>query len=222
MEVASDVLRTERRGDKLRRVPVNVPLGRGKGISKFPGTPLELPAVDPAITNGSPVKGTGEVVRPPAIRVPQVAAKTPTKGVQRPVSVDAGILRAPILQPTGRKAPMALDLGTIVRDLGVAALSRDNQPQYQYASYGSAYPPPPVYVGSGEGFGIPGFDVVDTDDRKNMVYDPNGNCGRGKWIKRRRRRRKRLATKSDKADLAALKGILGQGKAFETWIATHG
>ena len=39
---------------------------------------------------------------------------------------------------------------------------------------------------------------------------------------RRRRRRRRLATASDIKDLGALKGVLGMGKAFELWIATHG
>jgi len=45
----------------------------------------------------------------------------------------------------------------------------------------------------------------------------------GVWqlVKMRRRRRKQLATKGDLQDLAALKGILGTGKAFEVWIATH-
>ncbi len=45
----------------------------------------------------------------------------------------------------------------------------------------------------------------------------------GQWrmVKMRRRRRKQLATKGDLQDLAALKGILGTGKAFEVWIATH-
>jgi len=37
-----------------------------------------------------------------------------------------------------------------------------------------------------------------------------------------RRRRKRLATRSDIADLAALKSILGGGKALDAWIATRG
>lgn len=36
-----------------------------------------------------------------------------------------------------------------------------------------------------------------------------------------RRRRRRLATHSDIKDLAALKAILGSGKAFDTWIATR-
>jgi len=39
--------------------------------------------------------------------------------------------------------------------------------------------------------------------------------------KKSRRRRQRLATKSDIKDLASLKGIIGTGKAFDTWIATH-
>jgi hypothetical protein len=39
--------------------------------------------------------------------------------------------------------------------------------------------------------------------------------------KKYKRRRNRLATKSDIKDLASLKGIVGQGKVMETWIATH-
>lgn len=39
--------------------------------------------------------------------------------------------------------------------------------------------------------------------------------------KKSRRRRQRLATKADIKDLASLKGVLGGGKAFETWISTH-
>lgn len=46
-------------------------------------------------------------------------------------------------------------------------------------------------------------------------------CGAYKWVTPKRRRRKQLLTKSDAKGLAALKGILGNGKAMETWIATH-
>ncbi len=46
-------------------------------------------------------------------------------------------------------------------------------------------------------------------------------CGAYKWVYPKRRRRKSLATKGDLRDLASLKGILGTGKAFEVWIATH-
>jgi len=37
-----------------------------------------------------------------------------------------------------------------------------------------------------------------------------------------RRRRRRLATQSDISDLAALKSVLGGGKALDSWIATRG
>lgn len=82
-------------------------------------------------------------------------------------------------------------------------------------------------------FGVPGARSVDVpfvdiipeagscNPTKGMVWNPNANCGAGKWQKRGRRRRKRLATMGDLKDLAALKGVLGGGKAFEVWIATH-
>lgn len=37
-----------------------------------------------------------------------------------------------------------------------------------------------------------------------------------------RKRRRRLATRSDISDLAALKSVLGGGKALDNWIATRG
>ena len=46
-------------------------------------------------------------------------------------------------------------------------------------------------------------------------------CGEYRWVYPKRRRRKKLATKSDITALAQLKGVLGMGKAMETWIATH-
>jgi len=87
--------------------------------------------------------------------------------------------------------------------------------------------------------GTPGFG--ETPATGVVTYMGNGNCGpskrttetcvvidnaTGKVIStrevKRRRRRKRLATKSDIADLAALKSILGGGKALDAWIATRG
>lgn len=46
-------------------------------------------------------------------------------------------------------------------------------------------------------------------------------CGVYKWVTPKRRRRKQLLTQSDAAGLAKLKGIVGQGKVMEVWIATH-
>ncbi len=57
------------------------------------------------------------------------------------------------------------------------------------------------------------------DPMKGMVYKKV--CGQYRWVKQKRRRRKALATKGDLSQLASLKGVLGQGKAFEVWIATH-
>lgn len=119
---------------------------------------------------------------------------------------------------------MALDLGSLIKDLGMAAISNRYQPDPIFPNYGVQVTPtnnPYILAGAGEGFGIPGFDVVGTGGKDNMVYDPNANCGSGKWIKKRRRRHRKLATKGDLQGLAALKGILGGGKAFEVWIATH-
>ena len=53
----------------------------------------------------------------------------------------------------------------------------------------------------------------------NMVYKKV--CGQWKWVKKRKPRRKRLATASDIKDLTALKGVLGNGQALQSWIATH-
>ena len=94
-----------------------------------------------------------------------------------------------------------MDLGSIITDLGTSYIqARYAQPAV--TSQPVAYTAP-VGVTPAD-FDIPFVDVV-----------PQGAC------KKRRRRRKRLATQSDLKDLAALKGILGQGKAFEVWIATH-
>jgi len=74
--------------------------------------------------------------------------------------------------------------------------------------------------------GIPFVDVIpegpDACNVKGWVWNPSANCGAGKWQKKSRRRRRRLATHGDLKDLAALKGVLGGGKVFEVWIATHG
>ena len=113
-----------------------------------------------------------------------------------------------------------MDLGTLATDLlrtaGTAYIQRELGPQpVSYA---------PAVTSLVDGFDLPGIDVV--------PQNPGASCGRGspvykkvcgeyRWVHQRKRRRKRLATQSDLKDLAALKGILGNGKAFETWIATH-
>lgn len=58
-------------------------------------------------------------------------------------------------------------------------------------------------------------------DPANYYYGYSSAANGYVLKKKRRRRRKMLATPSDLKQLAALKGVLGQGKAFETWIATR-
>lgn len=93
----------------------------------------------------------------------------------------------------------------------------------------SMYPPTilPVSTGGGGGGGLPppvitgpvGGSCGPNDPSAGMVYKKV--CGQYKWVKRKGRRRKQLASKGDIKDLSALIGIFGNGKALQTWIATH-
>ena len=111
-----------------------------------------------------------------------------------------------------------MDLGNLLGNLGGAYINaRWGQPQTTVVSN------PIPQVTPVDTFGVPFVDVIPeapTDScGGRMVYKKV--CGQYKWVRQKNRRRKRLATRSDLKDLAALKGILGQGKAFEVWIATH-
>lgn len=58
--------------------------------------------------------------------------------------------------------------------------------------------------------------VDPNDPYKGMIYTVKKG-----WHKRPRRRHKQLATDGDIKDLTALLGVFGNGKALQTWIATH-
>ena len=116
-----------------------------------------------------------------------------------------------------------MDLGTLATDLlrqaGTAYIQREFGPQTAMAA--PAFLPdmiPDIDIG------VPGPGVFTPTAPQacggaSPVYKKV--CGEYKWVQPKRRRRKRLATQGDLKDLAALKGILGNGKAFEVWIATH-
>lgn len=117
-----------------------------------------------------------------------------------------------------------MDLGTLATDLlrqaGTAYIQRELGPQPV------AYAPPAVTTGAGmltNAVDIPFVDVIPQPPDHSCGGSPvyKKVCGQYKWVTPKRRRRKRLATQGDLKDLAALRGILGQGKAFETWIATR-
>lgn len=105
-----------------------------------------------------------------------------------------------------------MDLGSLIGDLATT---------YIGARYGQPSPPPVQQFVDLPSVGVPFVDVVREAPHKGMVWNPEANCGQGKWQKKRRRRRSRLATPTDIKDLSSLKGVLGSGEAFKVWIATH-
>jgi len=127
---------------------------------------------------------------------------------------------------------MPLDLGGLVGQLGAAYINA----KYAPTGGGMSYPgglgalsaqgvpdAPSSSLPSQTNVGIPFVDVISEppDDCARYLWDPRANCGAGKWIRKRRRRHRNLATRGDIKDLSALKGVLGQGKLLEVWIATH-
>lgn len=110
---------------------------------------------------------------------------------------------------------MALDLGSLLGNLGGAYIDARFNAQPSY-NYGPSVAPPMTMPA----LGVPFVDVIPETSARNQVWDPRANCGQGKWIRRNKRRRRRLATASDIKDLAALKNVTS-GPQMNTWIATH-
>lgn len=112
-----------------------------------------------------------------------------------------------------------MDLGQLATDL-----LRQAGTAYINQQFGQA-PVPTVQpaLNLTDSIGVPFVDVIPEAPAHSCGGSPvyKKVCGQYKWVHSKKRRRKRLATQSDLKDLAALKGILGNGKAFETWIATH-
>jgi len=166
-------------------------------IAGEPTSPLWSFPVPPPTYKETPV-----TVAPPLPRPPVSSSPIPSLGVGLPNFINQG------------RPPM--DLGSIITGLGGAYINARypvQQPMLQPAFMG---------LGGDSSGGLPGLDIISEAPVKGMCWNPAANCGQGKWQKRTRRRRKRLATQGDLKDLAALKGVLGGGKAFEVWIATHG
>jgi len=85
-----------------------------------------------------------------------------------------------------------------------------------------ANPAPTVQVPSTQPPAAPGTPGQSMNDGCGGTWVYKRHCGQWRWVKQRRRRRKRIATQQDVKDIASIKGVLGGGKALETWIATHG
>ncbi len=156
----------------------------------------------------------------------------PPRRPQTPVDVLIDIIRP---KPTEKEMP--LDLGGLIGELGG---------RYIDAKFGGPIARPGPAGGAWDWLeepNMPGFDLrspfgPDTsggslpgvpgcndgytgcDPYRGMVFNPRANCGKGAWVKRKRRR-KRLASASDIKDLTSLLSVFGNGKALQTWIATH-
>lgn len=216
-------------------IPVRDPTPVSVGPGAFPRVPnvqpvIGIPGVVQRTRRGpssvSPIKIIGGDFLPKKeVPVAQIPIPAPRVSTGAPV-ISTGA-RGPHHQlPTeipkmGAVTDLLIKSATLLG--GQYFQSKVSQPQYvNYPSTGYAAPPQlmPIQATNAD-FGIPFADVVGTVGREGMVYDPNGNCGNGKWIKRRRRRRKVLVTNSEIAGLAKLKGVVGAGQAMREWIATH-
>lgn len=110
------------------------------------------------------------------------------------------------------------DLGQI----GIGAIRQRVIPSYvgRTGAFPVATTPQPVTVIPGTGGMVPPSIPVSCDGGPAPVYKKVN--GVYQWVKQRRRRRKKLLRESDARGLAQLKGIVGNGKVMEVWIATHG
>ena len=104
-----------------------------------------------------------------------------------------------------------MDLGTLATDLlktaGEAYIRKEFGPEV-----GMGYTSLPSFLPDID-LGVPGPGVFTPDVQACGGASPvyKKVCGQYKWVTPKKRRRKRLATQSDLKDLAALKGILGNG-----------
>jgi len=193
-----------------------------------------------------PVSTSGSI---PGVRQPSTIATTPTlprstaRVSQTPhQSILPGTTPAILPSQTQIGGPtMALDLGSIIRDLGG---------QYIDARFGT---PREIMVtdqnplGGGGGYVIPrggvGTDIIPRSTTPVFLGAAPGVVGKIAGILgglglglaadeigaiatsiskvKCKRRRRRLATHSDIKDLAALSAVLGKGKLLETWVATR-
>lgn len=169
------------------------------------------------------LKDQGIAVSPPGTggAPTPIVRGAPVSNVQPPPSIMAG---APTYSNLPDDGETDMDLGTILTDVFTGAVTTYVDNKWGPGNGGNTYGPVNTVPTSPALFDIPFVDVIGqnpgADGCGNYVYKKV--CGQYKWVKARKRRRKQLASKSDLRDLSALKGILGNGKAFETWIAVHG
>lgn len=150
---------------------------------------------------GIPVQHASQVPPAPA---PVPVAPTPTTLVSQDTDMDLGTLATDLLRQAGT-AYIQRELGTPVGYAQAPTI----QPAVDFdIPFVDIIPQQPGAPATGQ-----------CSHGPSPVYKKV--CGEYKWVTPKRRRRKALVTQTDLKGLAALKGVLGQGKILETWIATH-
>jgi len=217
-----------RAGVGFPRIPVGPSIDRRDlPVAKMPqvpgvGTETKKRETDflPFPTNrGKWVSETGElpVTVAPTLPKPTVrSSPVPTTG--------AGL---PTTETTGGIMPSVTDFfrGLIAGDDDIFDIGADLYDNFLKSDPPSIPPPLPDPAPTNGTNGGPPMGPMtvgnscEADPRTQ--YDMKFICGEWKWVKKRKRRRKRLATSSDIKDLSSLKGVLGGGKSFDLWIATH-
>ena len=198
---------------------------------------------------GAPVS-VGDAAKQPSAGVPALVS-APTRSTARPVlstiKPSGRQQTAPNqtfvpTQPTQTRPTM--DLGNIITQLGSAYITaRYGQPQAPRPVY-DPYARPimaqpvdtfgvqpafgPLVAGGARMLGrMGGFSTADKIGTAigalglGLAADEIAEIATVASKVKCRRKRRRLATHSDIKDLAALKAVLGTGKAFDTWIATR-
>ena len=198
---------------------------------------------------GSPV-GVGDITKRPSTGLPVMVA-TPARVTTRPVLSTIKPARRQQTtpdktfiptQPTKKRPTM--DLGNIIKELGGQYIrTRYGQPQrmpYPEArpimvsgpdQYGVDLPTVgmqrpalaqflPAIPGAASTAGKIALSIAAAMGLTEITEEVMIAAQAASKVKCRRKRR-RLATHSDIKDLAALKAVLGTGKAFDTWIATR-
>lgn len=113
-----------------------------------------------------------------------------------------------------------MDLGQIVVDLGTQWINAKwgNQSDQWRASRANEFA---SFVDTG--VDLPGVDVIPDNPGnggKGYCYDPAADCGRGKWIKKRKRRRGKIITQSEIGQLQGLFAVAGKNSEItKVWIA---
>lgn len=109
-----------------------------------------------------------------------------------------------------------MDLGTTLVGLLNTAATAAIQDRFSTTA-AAAVPTTPA------DFDIPFIDVVpQAPATKGMVFDPNANCGQGKWIKKRKKRCKNIITPTQMNQLTQIATLFGKNSETTKLIIAKG